>query len=145
VLEGAFHAGDLGGLDPQPACHIPPGSCDLSDLGNDRSGRPIAQIEIPGRGPDQFDVASPVVWDDGCGENAGLQVQRGGIEVIGGRQGPTVLPRPEEAVIAQVIINIGNEDVEDHVHIAVETAMPSQADTPPVASKSSTQGALAGR
>src|SRR3546814_3104195 len=42
-----------------------------------------------------------------------LEIGRDWIEVIGGRERPTCLATAEEAMVAQMIVDIGNENVED--------------------------------
>src|SRR3546814_18764453 len=57
-----------------------------------------------------------------------LEIGRDWIEVIGGRERPTCLATPEEAMVAQMIVDIGNEHVEGDAPIeGVSVRLPLRA------------------
>ena len=70
------------------------------------------QFEIPRYLKGQGEGCCGVVLIDRRGEDARLDIRRHGVHVVRRRQPPALLPRVEKTVIAQVIVRVGNQNIE---------------------------------
>src|SRR3546814_121913 len=103
VCEGAGHARDLGRAGADGLGGIAPRSGDNRDFFDD--GAYLRQRECKKSRCNLQEV-------DVRRQHPRLEIGRDWIEVIGGRERPTCLATAEEAMVAQMIVDIGNEHVE---------------------------------
>src|ERR1019366_5667831 len=114
VLEGALHPADFARTGIEARGDLAPGRCDGGHFLYDRLRlRRTETEELRGR-YDEAEVACSLVQVDVGGQDALAHIDRRRIEVVGRRQGPAAAPGPEEAMIAQMVVDVRDQDVEDH-------------------------------
>lgn len=117
MLECAGHAVDLGGAGADSLGGVAPCRRHGRDLFDDRPGLRQCQREIPRSLLQKIERTGALVEVDIRREHARLEICWRRIEIIGRREPPSGLAEPKETVIAQVIVDIGNQHIEDHAPI----------------------------
>lgn len=104
--ECACYAVDLA----RPRSYLPgnvtPSACCGSDFGDDSRCRPLTKAEVFSGRFDEIKRTGAFVQVNIGGEDTGLDVDRDRIEVKGGCQHPSRLTRPQDPVIAQMVIDV---------------------------------------
>ena len=112
MLEGAGHAGDLSRPGADGLRGLAPCRGHGRDLFDDRSGLRQRECEIFRRLFEQIERAGSLVEVDVRRQHTRLEIGGHRIEVIGGRERPPGLAEPEKAVVAQMIVDIGDQHIE---------------------------------
>ncbi len=113
MLEGRCHAVHFGFVQAVPRGFIAPLRDSLADLFCYVARFAVVQIEIPRHLHCQRERGRVVVFVDPGAENARLDVGRHRVEVVSGRQAPARLAFVQKAVIAQVVVGVGDQYVEN--------------------------------
>src|SRR5450759_2438017 len=114
MLEGARHPADLALPGVEAHSDVAPRRRDGCHFLDDRLRVRRTETEVLRRRYDEGEVARSLVEVDVGGQNALAHVDRRRIEVVDRRQGPATPPGPEEAVVPQMVVDVRDQDVEDH-------------------------------
>ena len=117
VFEGAGHSMDFFGY-----------GTDLQREGTPRGGRHRhllqnqscfrkGKCEVICRGFKQINLAGAVLKIDIRREDPRLEIGRNGVQVVSRRKRPPRSIEPKKSMVAQVVVDIGNEDIERHASI----------------------------
>lgn len=113
MLEGAGHAVDLGRATADRLGCIAPGRGHGPDSFDSRARLRQREREKLRRRLQQIERTGALVEIDVRGQHPRLEIGRNRIEVVCRRERPTRLSQPQETVIAEVVVEIGNQHIED--------------------------------
>ena len=117
MLEGARHAGDFGGPGAGFLRGLSPCGRHRRDIFDDGARCGEAEAEILRRRLEKVDRTGAFVEINVRRQHTRFEIGRYGIEVVGRGERPSRFAQPEEAVVAQVIVDIRDQDVEDDTSI----------------------------
>src|ERR1700676_1175983 len=114
MLEGGGHPVDLALRQVTARSLVAPCRDGLADLLRNGARLGSVEVEISGIVHCQLEGSAIVLFADRRAEDARLDLDRHGVEVVCRREPPTVGSRIQEAVIAKMVVGVGDEEVENH-------------------------------